>query len=99
MNKRIVLITLLLAGCASYQPNVSPAQQAKPQYGDDLATCQHRMEDAQRRLQNGFGLAGMIYGYGHYTDAEIAESEQVESFQGQHAFIDNCMKQKGYTVQ
>jgi hypothetical protein len=97
--KRIVLITLLLAGCASYQPDVPAAQQAKPHYADDLHACTTQMEDIQHRLQNGFGLAGMLYGYGHYSDAEVAESEQLSSFQGQHAYIDKCMKSKGYTVQ
>lgn len=56
------------------------------------------MEDIQHRLQNGFGLVVMLYGYSHYTDDEIHESEQLSSFQGQHAYIDDCMKNKGYKI-
>ena len=97
--KRALLLALLLAGCASYQPNVPAAEQAKPDYADDLARCTHQMEDTRNRLYNGFGLVGLVYGEAKYTADEVHESEQLSNYQGQHAFINFCMTKKGYTVQ
>ena len=98
MPKKTLLLVLLLAGCASYQPNVPATEQAKPAYADDLARCTHLMEDIQQRLYNGLGLVGIVYGEAKYSADEVHESEQLSNYQGQHAYIDNCMKQKGYTV-
>ena len=98
MRKSIIIVSLLLGACA-YQPNIPSAQQAKPTYQADLSACTAQMEGARDRLYNAFGVAGLIYGHAAYSDAEIAESTPLGSFQGQHAYIDKCMKAKGYAVQ
>jgi hypothetical protein len=97
--KRALLLSLLLAGCASYQPNVPAAQQAKPTYAEDVDACQSQAQQIAQRQFGAFGLASVLYNDATMSDAELKESRDALSADGKKKIINNCMTKKGYTVQ
>jgi hypothetical protein len=97
-NFVILPFVLLLTACAGYQPNVPAAEQAKPTYADDLTYCQHRQEEIAKRMFGPFAILSYAYAQATLTDEEVHESQDAITPEGKKKIIDNCMKQKGYTV-
>ena len=97
--KRALLLSLLLAGCASYQPNVPAAEQARPNYAEDVTLCQREAKQTAERLFGPFGLASYAYNQATLTEREVKESQDALSADGKKKIINNCMTKKGYTVQ
>jgi hypothetical protein len=96
--KRIILVSLLLAGCA-YTPNIDTTQQARPTYASDLQACQDKQYKLASRMFGPLGTISYLYNRNEMTDAEVKESDNAITPEGKKAIIDNCMKNKGYKIQ
>lgn len=98
MNKRILLLSLLLGGCA-YQPNVSVTEQAKPNYQADLSSCQDKQYQLASQMFGPFGILSYAYSESTMTADQVHASQEAITPAGKKKIIDACMTQKGYAVQ